>query len=237
MTTTGAHQRRSYRQPCPVAHALDIVGERWTLLIVRDLMFGPLRFTDLRAGLPGLAPNLLSDRLQFLVDRGILEQIEMSNPTRVAYALTQRGRQLSPVVHELARFGVAEWADPDDDPPPPRLERGALLSLMSPERLGPSGWTALLVLPKSSTSLAVAGRGEHSPLERLRLHPAEAGVVHDLVVTTTLGTLTRLRRGELTLTEAERDGLRVEGQPEARRELALLLGWPARSLPGPPTGT
>ncbi|MCB1029329.1 MAG: helix-turn-helix transcriptional regulator, partial [Microthrixaceae bacterium] len=70
VTQPGAHQRRSYQQACPVAHALDLVGERWTLLIVRDLVFGPLRFSDLRDGLPGLAPNLLSDRLRFLVDQG-----------------------------------------------------------------------------------------------------------------------------------------------------------------------
>ncbi|MEZ5373717.1 MAG: hypothetical protein R2704_13535 [Microthrixaceae bacterium] len=77
------------------------------------------------------------------------------------YALTPRGRQLSPVVHELARFGVDDWTDPDVDPPPPRLRQGALLALMSPERLGSLSWTALFDLPDSPTTLFVGepGRG------------------------------------------------------------------------------
>jgi DNA-binding HxlR family transcriptional regulator len=81
--------RRTYGQPCPVAAALDVVGERWTLLIVRDLMFGALRFSDLRDGLSGLAPNLLSERLKMLVAHGIVEQVELPPPAaRTVYALT-----------------------------------------------------------------------------------------------------------------------------------------------------
>lgn len=226
MTQPGAHQRRSYQQACPVAHALDLVGERWTLLIVRDLVFGPLRFSDLRDGLPGLAPNLLSDRLRFLVDQGIAERLEESEPRRVVYSLTPRGRQLSPVVHELARFGVDNWTDPDVDPPPPRLRRGALLALMSPERLGSLRWTALFDLPESPIHLMVDHPGSGTPLERLRLIAGDEGGPYDLVIATTLGALARLRRGELDLEAAAAEGLRVAGDEAARSELALLMGWP-----------
>lgn len=208
-----------------MAHALDLVGERWTLLIVRDLVFGPLRFSDLRNGLPGLAPNLLSDRLRFLVDQGIAERLEESEPRRVVYSLTPRGRQLSPVVHELARFGVDNWTDPDVDPPPPRLRRGALLALMSPERLGSLRWTALFDLPESPITLMVDHSGSGTPLERVRLIAGEGGP-YDLVIATTLGTLTRLRRGELDRATVERERLHILGDEGPRRELALLMGWP-----------
>lgn len=142
-----ARARRSYSQACPVAHSLDLLGERWTLLIVRDLMFGPMRFSDLRDGLAGIAPNLLSSRLSMLCERGIIESVEHISPgSRSAYRLTTRGRELAPVVHALARFGVDEWTDPDADPPPLRLLRGALLALMEPEVLDDSQWRATVVL-------------------------------------------------------------------------------------------
>ena len=118
--------RRSYSQPCPVAGALDVVGERWTLLLVRDLMSGPLRFTELQQGLPGIAPNLLSDRLKMLCEQGLVERVPLPPPAgRSTDALTATGRDLGPVIHALSRFGVDRWDDPDGDPPPERLLRGA----------------------------------------------------------------------------------------------------------------
>lgn len=222
--------RRTYDQPCPVAHALDVVGERWTLLIVRDLLFGPLRFTDLRDGLPGLAPNLLSERLRWLTERGLVEQVELAPPAaRRVYALTSRGRELGPVVHGLARFGVADWEDPDREPPPERLLRGALLALMSPERLGPTRWSALLRLGDDEVGLEVrppdpAG----SPLARLRLtQPPPEGPV-DLVVRASLGTLLAMHRGELDLGDAlERQLVDLDGPDRVVAQLTRLLGIPA----------
>lgn len=222
---------RSYDQACPVAHALDLVGERWTLLIVRDLLFGPLRFTDLRDGLPGLAPNLLSDRLRRLTAAGLIEQAELPPPAaRTVYVLTPRGRELGPVIHELARFGVEQWEDPDQRPPPARLVRGALLALMAPERLGPPTWTALLRLPETDVQLRVAAPDEDgSPLARLRLAMAadRAAQTPDLELRTTLGTLLELRRGTVTSTSAAREGRLVVHGPDALvEELGRLFGWP-----------
>ncbi|MCB1017651.1 MAG: helix-turn-helix transcriptional regulator [Acidimicrobiales bacterium] len=228
---TTAATRRTYGQACPVAHALDLVGERWTLLVVRDLMFGPVRFTDLRTSLPGLAPNLLSDRLRRLVAHGLVEQVELPPPAaRTVYALTPRGRELAPVVHALARFGVAEWDDPDGDPPPRHLLRGALLALTAPERLGAATWSAVVELPDGAVGLAVGAReAADDPLGRLRLsdpHPADAPPA-DLHVRTTLGALVDLSRGRLTPAAARAaDRLATSGSERALDQFARLFGWP-----------
>ena len=98
--------RRSYRQTCYAALALDRVGERWTLLLVRELLTGPRRFKDLQEALPGMGPNLLSARLQQLGADGLAERIQLPAPAgAAAWALTERGRELEPVLLGLVRFG------------------------------------------------------------------------------------------------------------------------------------
>lgn len=223
-------RRRTYDQSCPVAHALDLVGERWTMLIVRDLIFGPLRFTDLREGLPGIAPNLLAERLRWLDDRGIVEKVELPAPAaRTVYALTPRGRDLGPVVHALARFGVDDWNDTDDRPPPRRLLRGALLSLMTPEVLDPSSWAAVIRLPGTSVGIVAAPAADDlAPLARLRLVEPASGepTPGAVVVDTTLGVLVDLRRRRTTRAAAEADGrLGVQGPRRAATQVARLFGW------------
>ena len=98
--------KRSYSDPCGVARALDIVGERWALLIVRELLLGPKRFTDLRAGLPTVGPDVLSLRLRELEQAGLLRRRTLPPPaaSRV-YELTDRGRQLEPVLIALGHWG------------------------------------------------------------------------------------------------------------------------------------
>jgi DNA-binding HxlR family transcriptional regulator len=99
-------RRRSYRQFCGVARALDIVGERWTLLIVRNLLLGPRRYGDLLAELPGITTNLLAKRLRELVLAGLVEKAMVEGAAPVArYALTAAGAALEPVVMELGRWG------------------------------------------------------------------------------------------------------------------------------------
>jgi DNA-binding HxlR family transcriptional regulator len=97
---------RNYDDPCGVARALDVVGERWTLLVVRELLFGPKRFSDLARGLPGMSQNVLSQRLRELVGAGLVERRRMGPPVSgQVYELTERGAALRPVVIELARWG------------------------------------------------------------------------------------------------------------------------------------
>jgi DNA-binding HxlR family transcriptional regulator len=97
---------RSYDDPCGVARALDLVGERWTLLVVRELLFGPKRFSDLARGLPAMSQNVLSQRLRELADAGIAVRRRLGPPVSgQVYELTERGEALQPVVIELARWG------------------------------------------------------------------------------------------------------------------------------------
>jgi DNA-binding HxlR family transcriptional regulator len=98
--------KRTYGDRCGIARALDLVGERWALLVVRELLLGPKRFTDLRSGLPHVSPDVLAQRLRELEESGIVRRGKLPPPagSRI-YELTERGRQLEPVVLELGRFG------------------------------------------------------------------------------------------------------------------------------------
>lgn len=98
--------KRSYEQHCGLARALDIVGERWTLLIVRDLLLGPRRYGDLLESLEGITTNLLAKRLREMTKLGLLEKRRLPSPASGdVYALTDAGRSLEPAVMELARWG------------------------------------------------------------------------------------------------------------------------------------
>ena len=100
---------RRYDDPCGIARALDVVGDRWALLVVRELMFGPKRFLQLRSGLHGVSPNVLSQRLRDLEDAGLVRRDVLEPPASVAvYELTARGRALEPVLLELGRWGSQE---------------------------------------------------------------------------------------------------------------------------------
>src|SRR6187455_2871344 len=97
---------RTYDDGCGIAHALDLIGERWALLVVRELLLGPRRFTDLRAGLPAASPNVLSQRLDELEEVGVLEKRTLPPPAgSTVYELTAWGRELEPVILALARWG------------------------------------------------------------------------------------------------------------------------------------
>ena len=94
---------KQYGQACPVAKSLELVGERWTLLLVRDLLGGARRFQDLQASLPGIAPTLLSDRLKVMETHGIVtRRFYSEHPPRAEYVLTNRGRELGFVIGALA---------------------------------------------------------------------------------------------------------------------------------------
>ncbi|HKS99408.1 MAG TPA: winged helix-turn-helix transcriptional regulator [Rugosimonospora sp.] len=97
--------RRTYDQECGLAHGLDVVGERWTLLIIRELLHGPCRYHELLEALPGIGTNLLADRLAHLTEAGLIEPTEPGRRT-AGYALTDLGRMLREPVVGLARFGL-----------------------------------------------------------------------------------------------------------------------------------
>ena len=107
--------KRTYCDGCAAAHALDLVGERWALLVVRELLLGPKRFTDLRAGLPGVSPNVLAQRLRELERAGVVRRGKLPPPaaSRV-YELTEWGLELEPVMVRLGRWGARSPSKPRD---------------------------------------------------------------------------------------------------------------------------
>lgn len=107
---------RTYGQYCPIAAGLDLIGDRWTLLILRELSMGDQRFTDLRSELTGIAPNLLTERLRSLQAIGLVTTAELPPPAaRSVYRLTDEGRRVEPILRSVARFGISYLTgDPSD---------------------------------------------------------------------------------------------------------------------------
>lgn len=109
--------RRKYNDGCAVAHGLDLIGERWALLVVRELLLGPKRFTDLRTGIPGASPDVLSQRLRELQDAGIVWHRRLAPPAGSwVYELTEWGQQLEPILTRLGRWASRSPSMPHDAP-------------------------------------------------------------------------------------------------------------------------
>ena len=110
--------RRNYNQNCPIARGLDVLGERWTLLILRELVGGPRRYGDLRDELPGIATNLLAQRLKELQDAGLVDRADLPAPIgRTVYTLSDTGWQrVLPILQTVAWFGL-DRLDPIEDGP------------------------------------------------------------------------------------------------------------------------
>jgi DNA-binding HxlR family transcriptional regulator len=108
---------RTYGDGCGIAHALDLVGERWALLVVRELLLGPKRFTDLRDGLPKTSPNVLAQRLRELEEAGIVRRRKLPPPAGSSiYELTDWGRELKPIVLTLGTWALRSPSFPADAP-------------------------------------------------------------------------------------------------------------------------
>jgi DNA-binding HxlR family transcriptional regulator/putative sterol carrier protein len=104
---------RTYDDGCAAAHALDLIGERWALLVVRELLLGPKRFTDLRAGLPNASPNVLAQRLRELEAAGVVRRRKLPPPAASkVYELTDWGMELEPVIVGLGRWGARSASRP-----------------------------------------------------------------------------------------------------------------------------
>ena len=141
---------RRYDQYCPVACTLSLVGERWALLVVRELLHGPKRYTDLLEHLPGIGTNILAARLKELEAAGLVEKRKLPPPAAsTVYELTPSGRELRPVLYELARFGARLLGPPPLD----ALEEGWLVDALdlalSP--VAPAGTLAFRVGAEEAT--------------------------------------------------------------------------------------
>jgi DNA-binding HxlR family transcriptional regulator len=135
---------KRYSQYCPIACSLGLVGERWTLLVVRELMHGPKRYTDLVDGLHGIGTNILAARLKELEAAGLVERRKLPPPAAsTVYELTPTGRELRPVLHELARFGARLMGPPPLDALNPGWLVDALDLSLSP--ISPTGRLAFRI--------------------------------------------------------------------------------------------
>jgi DNA-binding HxlR family transcriptional regulator len=125
---------KRYDQYCPIAHALGLVGERWALLIVRELLQGPKRYTDLAGSLPGIGTNILAARLKDLEGCGLVQKRRLDPPAASqVYELTQYGEGLKPVMRELALWGIRSLGAPDEgDELAPGWLHGALDTVFAP---------------------------------------------------------------------------------------------------------
>jgi len=128
---------RSYRDACGTAHGLDLIGERWALLVMRELMLGPKRFSDLKADLPGISANVLTQRLEGLEETGLVRRRRLPPPAAAqVYELTDWGYEAEPIIQELGRWATRS---PGHDPSLPLSATSLMLSfrtMQSPERVG-----------------------------------------------------------------------------------------------------
>jgi DNA-binding HxlR family transcriptional regulator len=211
---------RSYDEYCSMAKALDVVGDRWTLLIVRELALqGPCRYTDLRNGLPGIASNLLAARLRELEEAGVVRREEAPPPVATTlFHLAPRGEELRPVLNELARWGLP------------------LMSVQRPEDAVRSHWLA------GAIEVLLADGAPSRPPVTIELRPGErpiavetagdgavrastgAAANPDLVLEGPPRLLLGVLLGLVALDDAESLGVRCEGD-------ATVLDRISRSTP------
>ena len=197
---------RSYGQYCSVAKALDVVGDRWTLLIIRELLVqGPCRYTDLKNGLPGIATNLLSDRLRDLEQAGLIKREEAAPPIATTlFHLTDAGAELEPVLNALGGWGIRYMTQPDDSDEFRSHWFTFPVSLFLHDR-EPSG-------PPVSIELRTTGRPAVIEVSggsvRTRLGTAPAP---DLVLSGTPRLILGLLSAHLTPSEAHDLGLEISG--------------------------
>lgn len=212
--------KRTYGEGCAAAHALDLVGERWALLVVRELLLGPKRFTDLRAGIAHASPNVLAQRLRELEEVGVITRTKLPPPAAArVYELTDWGRELEPVIVALGRFGARSPAlCPDAGMSVDSLIL-ALRTVFDREAAGDLRAVFELRLGDQRHRVAVAGG---------RLEADRGGAERpDAVISTDPCTFAALLWEGRRLTEAVRSGdVRIEGDRRAAARLLRLFPLP-----------
>jgi DNA-binding HxlR family transcriptional regulator len=176
---------RSAEDGCGIAHASDLLGQRWALLVVRELLLGPKRFTDLRAGIPDISPNVLGQRLRELEESGIVRRRKLAPPAAVqVYELTDWGQELEPAVLALGRWASGSPAFPRGAPMGPDALVLALKSTFQPEKARDLDATYELRLGEVPFKISVKGgrfEGAHgeaeSPVAVIRGDPEDIAAV------------------------------------------------------------
>jgi DNA-binding HxlR family transcriptional regulator len=204
---------RTYGDGCSSAHALDLVGERWALLIVRDLLFGPKRFTDLHAGLAHGSPNVLTQRLRELEEAGVVRRRRLPPPASAnVYELTEWGSELEPILLGLQRWGAGSPAMPHDRPVGCDA---AMLALKNTFDAGAAHDVSLTAEVRFATD-SFRLRVDRGTIDIARGQARDP----DLLVETDPDTLEALAFAGLSVAAAEREGtLLVKGNREALPQL------------------
>ncbi len=217
--------KRSYDDSCGIARALDLVGDRWTLLVVRELLLGPKRYTDLQAALRRIAPDVLAQRLRDLEAGGLAERTELTGPGRPrVYRLTDHGRDLQPVLLALGRFGSRLPLPDHPEELSPDAFAVALLTVFQPARA--AGVTVRVGLSLGVERFLVALNDGQLAVSR------EADGEPEASLETTPGVLTQLLWHGLSLADAEASGeLRISGDRTAIETFVSV--FEARLAPSP----
>jgi len=216
-------EQRTYNQYCATARTLDIVGERWTLLLVRELLTGPKRFGDLQASLRGLGTGLLAARLKHLEREGLAHRITLPPPARTpAYALTEAGAELGPPVLALAQWGL-KWAMGERREAETFHPGWAVLGLRACFDAGAAAGM------RAVYEFRVDGEPFHARVEDGTIETLHGPAQRpDAVVTFTTDAFVRLTGHSLTLAEAIESGAATaSGDGEALRRLTGLFRLPA----------
>ena len=214
---------KTYQHFCPVARSLEVIGEKWSLLVVRDLLLGPQRFTDLQRYLGGITPKWLSQRLRDLEAAGIVERDSEPGRREVWYRLTEKGGALGPVVAALAVWGIDYALRPPlpDEPVHPEQSMMAITTYLN-ERgrrlLRPATWV-----------LRFAGRGAHTVRfdgERWSTQPGESEA--DVLIETTPEEWVTFLTSNGRRRQAVRR-LRIQGEPDRVEEFLQMFGATAKA--------
>ncbi|HSB02740.1 MAG TPA: helix-turn-helix domain-containing protein [Anaerolineales bacterium] len=212
-----------YGQYCPIARSVEILGDRWTLLIIRDLLGGRQHFNELERGLPGIPRALLADRLRHLQRVGVLERQVEAGGRRTRYRLTQAGQELGQVIEALTHWG-ARWAfgEPDESELDPILLLWWMRDRVHRERLprrrvvvefafhGPRRYTYWLILQPTDVSICLT-------------HP---GFEVDVLITADLAALYKVWLGRMSFTEAVHDQqVELNAAPSFVRNFPRWFAW------------
>jgi DNA-binding HxlR family transcriptional regulator/putative sterol carrier protein len=213
--------KRSYNQYCAVARALDLVGERWTLLVVRELLTGPKRFKDLLEGLPGIGTNLLTTRLKDLERYRVVHRTTLPPPAASkVYELTELGRSLEPVIAALGRWGLEFLGTPDqEDDLRPAWAVVAMRSALKHEAARGLQEAYEFHIDEEAFHLRVTD-GEVEALQGPAVDP-------DLVLTGATQDFLALIAGQVELAKALDSGeIRIEGDQDTLARCLEVLGLP-----------
>lgn len=215
-----ATKKRTYHDLCGLSHALELVGERWAILVLRELAYGPKRFTDIRAGLPAASPNVLSQRLRELEAHGIVSRRTLPPPAASkVYELTEWGRELEPTLREFGRWAARSPFFPESGHFSPTSMAMNLETMFLPDKAKGLDMTVGLRIADDTFRVRVEDAS-------LRVERGELEGV-DAVITTDPMTLIGVLYEEADIQEAEAAGaLQIEGDREAVAILPSLFELP-----------